>query len=173
MNLEKLNKLAKNELVPKGELSKLKRLIDSQLLLEGKKKNLENELKEVSTNINKLALFDIPNFLAIYGLSRIKLITGEEVTVKSDVNVTIKDFDKFYIFLKERRDDAIVKSVTEITEPTDKVLKFLNKHKVDFITERKIHPQTLNKYFREFTSLGDEEVPKSVSVYAFSKAKIK
>lgn len=158
--------------VPKTALSDLKALIDQQLELEKMKNEVEDRLKNIKAALKTVSQTDIPDLLSLYGLSRIRLETGEEVTVKSDVSVSVKDWGEFIDFLKERHDDAIVKSVTEIVEPTDEVKSFLDSHDINFTTTKNVHPQTLKAYFREFMSLG-EEPPKSVNVYVYSKAKIK
>jgi hypothetical protein len=161
-----------SDLIPSGELGQLKKLIDRQLAFEERVEELELELKEKKKRLRDVSQQDIPDFLANYGLSEIKLDDGRKVTVKSDVSVTIKNQEEFYDFLRERHDDSIIKSIATISDPTDEIRLKLSENGIHFTQESKIHSQTLKAYFREFMSLGLEP-PESVNVYVYSKARIK
>lgn len=160
------------ETISKGELSRLSDLVDKQLHYERDVEIIEEELKKAKERYNAVRQQEIPDFLSQFGISEIRLADGRKVTVKPDVNVTVKDAKAFYAFLKERHDDAIIKSVLEMDNPSTELMDELMDRGYMYQYAEKIHGQTLKAYFRRFLEVGDTP-PDSVNVFTFSVAKIK
>lgn len=159
-------------LMKDSELSKLQGMVERQLVLESEIEEREEELKIVKKQYNEVRQNQIPDFLSQFGISEIRLADGKKVTVKPDVSVTIKNKEAFFKFLKDRRDDSIIKSVMEIEDPSRKFVEELIERSLHFNYEHKVHGQTLKAYFREFLKQG-ETPPDSVSVFTYSITKIK
>jgi len=160
------------KLIGKSELSDLQKMVEDQLALEESIGTLEEKLKRTKEVYNNVRMEQIPQFLNQFGLSEIKLADGKKITVKPDVSITIKDKEAFYKFLKKRHDDAIIKKIAELEDPTDELLEELMEKGIHFTYEQKIHGQTLKAYFRTFLEVG-ETPPDSVNVFTFSVTKIK
>jgi len=159
-------------LINEGELSQLTKLVDRQLTLAREVEELEEQLKAKKKEFNEVRQQEIPDFLEQFGISEIRLSDGRKVEVKDDVNVTIKDAKAFYAFLRKRHDDAIIKNVMELENPSEELMDELMEKGIMFSYQEKIHGQTLKAYFRKFLEVG-ETPPDSVNVYQYSVTRIK
>lgn len=164
--------LSEDHVFGDSELSRLQDLVTKQLTFDGEVKTLEQQLKDKKKELNEISMTQIPDFLSQFGLSEIRLKSGQKVRVKADVSVTVKDWKAFVEFLKKRKDDAIVKNLMTVEDPTDEMMDELIDKGIMFDYESKVHPQTLKAYFREFLELG-ESPPDSVGLYTYSKTYIK
>ena len=149
--------------ITKGALEKLATLTKKYLSYQEDIKENEEAGKKLKKVFNKLGQEEIPNLLAEYGLSEIKLSTGEKVIVKQGISATVPE-DKeqeFYEFLKKRKEDDIIKLFLAFDRMEPFKLKmlfnFLNACEYDYGAQRKVHPQTLNKYFKELLGTDEEE----------------
>lgn len=172
-----------------GELSK------EQLDLEAKIKESEESLKVLKKALERISGEEIPNLLSSRGLSSIKLLTGEKIDIKKDVTVTVKDDDAFFAFLRERKEDSIIKMMFTMdrmeTAKLDKLLEFLGEEGYEFDFDVNVHGNTKKKYFKGLIGLeeSDEEerlagyksgryiqiadLPSWCNVYVYYKTKIK
>lgn len=176
-------------------LEELAVLASQQLDLESQIKAVEESLKTLKKAHQKLAMEEIPNLLLSRGLSEVKLKTGEKVTVTQDVNVTVKDNNKFFEFLRERKEDDIIKMMFSFermpTEKLDELLETLQDKGYQFDFEVNVHPNTRKKYFKILIGLEEDDerqklegfnsgkfirlsdLPEWCSVYVIQKTRIK
>jgi prefoldin subunit 5 len=159
-------------IITDSELTMLARMVDDYQKLESTIATHEEQLKNLKKEFNQISQKDIPDFLVQFGISEIKLVDGRKVSIKSDVSVTIKDYPEFIQFLKKRHDDDIVKNAVNVEDPPAELVEQIMGLDLQTTFEQKVHPMTLKKYFRDFMEVG-ETPPSCVSVYTYSKTKIK
>lgn len=148
---------------------------------------LEAQLKEAKAEFNKVSQDALPNLLLQHGLGKISLATGEAIIVKEEVSASIKNMGRFYEFLLERGDAALVKTDLSFgkvpPEILDKIQSMLA-DTFDLYPEMKqvIHPQTLQKYIRDLCGIGgasEAAVPLSaldedmITVFTYYKTTVK
>jgi len=145
------------------ELARLQQLVKEYQSRDAMVKDLEEELKLAKEAFNIVAQQEIPNILNQYGLSDIKLASGEKITVKEELSVSVKD-DKlldFYKFLKDRGDEDIIKLMFQFRrmpeEKMNDLFIFLKEYDYDYEYEKGVHPQTLKKYFKELLGIGQDD----------------
>jgi hypothetical protein len=133
------------------------RLEEKEDLLEQK----EKELEELKKSRDMLSQVDIPELLLSKGLSEIRLANGTKVIIKEDSAVTIKDKEKFYIYLKNNGEDDIIKLTFAFdrmaSEMIEKLFEYLNSNSYKYKSENNIHYQTQAKYFRTKLGIGEED----------------
>lgn len=154
-------------------LKLLSSLAQRQLNLEAEMKEVEERLDILKKAHNKIAGEEIPNLLKNRGLSSIKLVTGEKIDVKEDVNVTVKDDNQFFEFLRSRNEDDIIKMMFTMdrmkTEKLDILFEFLNANKYDFEFDVNVHPNTKKKYFKDLIGLSETDYDKRLEGYRSGK----
>ena len=153
-------------------LNGLQTLVVSYDQLKERIKSEESYLKELKEQFNSIAQHGIPDYLDEFGLSGITLSDKRKIKVEKDVSVSVKDQDAFFNFLRSRKDDAIIKDTITIENPESKTKTLLLENHIVYDSEKKVHSQTLKKYFRDLIELGDTP-PECVSVYIYNKTKIK
>jgi len=144
----------------------LKEMIDSFKEYETEIGVLELQLKELKQGFNKLSGERIPEFLLMYGLTEIRIHTGEKIIVKEDISVSIDDahYQDFINFLRSRGDDDIVKLQVAFdkmeSEKRSDLLTFLLENEYVYESKDNVHAQTLKKYFKDILgmSINDPEV---------------
>lgn len=171
---------------PTDSLEKLANLVN---LLEDYNDSIadyEATLAEYKERAREISQKEIPELLAQYGLSEIKLKDGRKVTVKQDCRATVKDFDEFYAFMQARGEENLIKTTLELGKmPAVAVLAaqkaVLQATGVAPESKTTIAPQTLFAWVRTNIGLGktvpdellDKDSIPGVSVYTFSETKIK
>lgn len=138
----------------------------------------EKYLKQCKSNFNRLSLEIIPNFLLSSGMTEVKLDDGREVKVKEDISATVKDEAAFRKWLRDRKEEAIIKVKYNFSKMSNKVneqlTNFLIDNDYDFEIDESIHSATKKKYFKELIKeIGQEELPEWVSIYNIRKATVK
>lgn len=129
----------------------------------------EEELKQLKAVFNNVSGEEIPGILLQNGLSQVRLDTGEKVSIKEDVSVTIVHPLKFFEFLKQRDEDDIVKLTFQFParmeqEDVNELFEFLDERGYDYKVERDVHAQTRKKYFRDLFGLGLEPAEKEAGL---------
>jgi len=131
----------------------LAELVKTQLAYEKIVADLEFQLECENKILNSLSMEQIPALLRANGLSRIKLATGESVELKEDINVTIKDKDAFFQFLKSRGDAELIKTQLAIGKvdgtKMSELYSFLMNKEYPYEAEMNVHSQTTKSYFRK------------------------
>lgn len=171
---------------PTDSLEKLARLVN---LLEDYNDSIadfETSLAEYKERAREISQKEIPELLAQYGLSEIKLKDGRKVTVKQDCRATVKDFDALYAFMQARGEENLIKTTLELGKvPAVAVIAaqkaVLQATGVAPESKTAIAPQTLFAWVRHNIGLGktapdellDKDSIPGVSVYTFSETKIK
>lgn len=142
-------------------LDELSALVYQQLQLEAQIKEVEESLDILKKAHRRVAGEDIPNVLLSRGLSSIKLSTGEKVDVTQDVNVSIKDQNAFFEFLRERKEDGIIKMMFSFdrmpSEKLDELLELLQENGYQFDFDVNVHPNTRKKYFKILIGLEEDD----------------
>ena len=132
----------------------------------------EEELKVLKKSFNAVSQSGIPEFLGRFGLSEIKLSSGEKLMIKDDVSVTVKDQEAFYEYLKDTDQFDIVKDKVTILNAPPELREMLVDQEVDFEASRSVHSGTLKKLFRLQMEAGTKP-PECVTVFPYSFTKIK
>jgi len=165
-------------------LSELQGKVDHLLKVEAEIKDAEDALKILKKEQLRFSGEEIPTLLSQYGLSEIKLDTGQKIIVKEDLSVTVKDSFLYHKFLRKRSHDDIIKTVFEFGklehDDYEKVANAIDGTGIDYNASDKVHAQTTKKYFKELIGMGDSvpemtlgDLPKWVSAFVFKKTKIK
>jgi len=144
----------------------LKEMVDLYKRLDADIKSMEKDLTEVKKEFNKLSGEDLPQFLLMYGLTEVRIHTGEKIIVKEDISVSIDDtrYQDFINFLRERGDDDIIKLQVAFdkmeSEKRSDLLTFLLENEYVYESKDNVHAQTLKKYFKDILgmSINDPEV---------------
>lgn len=147
---------------------------------------LEDELKAAKESFNQVSQREIPELLIQNGLSQIQLSTGEKVTVKQEVSVSIKDMEEFAAFLAKTGNEDILKTSIQVGKLPQEILEKLRALMYDaFALEPQIsytcHPQTLKKFVKELCGIGSDapgsiplqDMPPCASVYTYFNTVIK
>lgn len=146
-------------------LVQLSDLAEAQLRQEQYVKKLTEELDGAKKILNKISTEEIPNLLRSNGLSRIKLANGMEVTVKEDINVTIKDEERFFKYLEESGQADIVKTTVYLGRQEGEMLALLHQYMkeqgIQFEEDTKVHPQTMKKFFRDMCGIGLDDAERA------------
>ncbi len=151
----------KDEVVHEDSLDELSALVQQQLQLESQIKEVEGTLDVLKKAHRKVSGEEIPNVLLSRGLSSIKLATGEKVDVREDVSVTVKDHNAFFEFLRERKEDGIIKMMFSFDrmppEKLDALLELLQENGYQFDFDVNVHPNTRKKYFKILIGLEEDD----------------
>lgn len=185
-NLTHLQQTAENS----GEQS-LPELADYVALFKAQKARveaLEEELAEAKKAFQQTAQEDIPNLLLQNGFTKLHLLSGETLTIKTEIAPTIKNMAEFAEFLAARGDDDILKTKLELGKVPAELLAeaqaALAALGLAAIPTQTVHPGTLKKYIREICRLesgllyADEaaalqDLPECISVYTYYKTTLK
>lgn len=138
----------------------------------------EEELAEQKKIFNELALNRIPEFLLQHGVRKMVLSDGREVNIKEDISATVKDEVAFRQWLKDRKEEDIIKTKYEFarmeSDRLDTLLNFLVDNDFQFVIDESIHAQTKKKYFKELLKeMNRTELPEWVNIYDIRQAVIK
>lgn len=174
-------------------LKKLQIFVDNYKHFEEVIEEAEDKLKLLKGHFKRLSEEDIPNLLSEFGLSEIKLKSGEKVIVKDDASITIKNDSLFFLWLKNREEDDIIKLNYDFSNRMEDEARmhlddFLVDNDIEFETNMGVHGQTKKKYFKELLGIGkadqkegiakgkymkQQDLPDWASVFILKKTKIK
>lgn len=171
---------------PKDALEKLTYLVRVLKDLNDAILDFETSITEYKARAREISQVEIPNLLAQYGLSEIKLSDGRKITVKQDCRASVKDYEAFYQFLKSRGEDHLLKTTLELGKMPAVAVQAAQKAVLQVTgvapeSKTVIAPQTLFAWVRSNIGLGksvpeellDKDSIPGVSVYTFSDTKIK
>lgn len=112
---------------------------------------LELALAEEKKILNRMKGTDFPETLRKFGLDEIKLSSGEKITIKDGLSVTLTDEQKFYDFLRQRDEYDIVKTIIELPRADqDKLVEiynYLDTTEINYEATVGIHAKTKESYF--------------------------
>ncbi len=134
--------------------------------------------KEKKTAFNALILEQIPEFLLSHGIAKMALSDGREVKIKEDISATVKDDVAFRIWLKQRNEEAIIKTKYSFPQMNNAEISalsdFLADNDYEFEIDESIHSATKKKYFKELLKgMARTDLPDWVNIYDIRKAVIK
>jgi len=148
----------------KTEVQDLKKLHDMAvryLELENEIEELNEELAGKKKEFNRYSQEEIPQFLLANGLSEIRLESGEKITIKEDISITIKDDREFFKFLRERNEDDIIKTFFSFdkmeSDKLNELCRFLNDEEFGYEMKKDVHAQTKKKYFKGLLGMGQDK----------------
>jgi len=165
-------------------LKELENLILDKRKVSFEIEKVEDQLKSLKTQEEHLARELIPSLLNRYGLSEIRLSSGEKVIVKDNLKASIADKNyslAYHNMIDAEGDDkdqaenkvkSLFKVQTVIEDPSPEVLNLLMENSVVYDMKHSIHPQTLKKYCKDRLENG-KTIPEGISVYQYQEADIK
>lgn len=162
--MDKAPEFLKNvkENITNDALTKLKNLVELYKGYEIQIETLKIELENKKKLFNDISHTQIPELLNSFGLSEIKLDTGEKIIVKEDISVTISDDKRFFQFLKDRDEDDIIKLAFFFpkmeSEKIEALYNYLVKQNYEYESEKSVHAQTRKKYFKELLGIGKPDL---------------
>jgi hypothetical protein len=138
----------------------------------------EEIFKAKKALFNDLILEQIPTFLLAHNTRKIVLTDGREVNVKEDIGATVSDEVAFRKWLKDRKEEAIIRVKYNFdvmkTEQMSKLADFLCDNDYNYEVDENIHAQRKAKYFRELLKTIDrKDLPDWVKIYDIRKATFK
>ena len=163
-----------------SDLSTVSGLVDEQLRLEADVEKLENQLKvtkEALANVQKVRL---PEALAKFNLSEMKLVDGTVVTVKDNVRagITEEHHDAAFAWLTDSGHDDIIKNQVDLTfgkgqdDEAKQLMDLLNDRGYSYQNKRSVHPSTLKAFVKNCLEDGVAIPFDLFSVYVEKIAKI-
>lgn len=156
----KFLRVVEPEPMAENALERLAMLVDRYQKLEASIKDVEIELVAKKALFQVISQEEIPTLLSMFGLSEIKLKDGRKVIVKQDASVSVPadKEDAFFAFLRERKEEDIIKLHFHFSrmhmEKMKALFTFLTMGEYDYSSERNVHSQTLKKYFKELLGIG-------------------
>lgn len=164
------------------------------MVLVNKFQSLEKEIEDISTrldekkaNYNKLSTETIPNKLLELGLSEVKTINGDKITIQEFYSANINDENKELAlhWLRENNLGDVIKHELKVQlgrgedAKAEKLKVQLAKLKMNYIDVEGVHPQTLKAVVKEQvkamgeTKDGEKVFPmKLFNVFIGNKTKI-
>ena len=142
-------------------LARLAGGIDGWRENEAEVARLEAELKRALESRRRWEQEFFPEMLGKYGLSRIRLASGEEISVSEDASVSISDHAAFIKFLKTRGEEDIIKLQLFFSRMDDedraRLYEFLMERGYDYDVKYDVHASTRKKYFRDLLGVGAQD----------------
>ncbi len=177
----------KDETPEEDALTKISTLGEEFKDMTANKKILELQLKELNVKLTELSQVEIPQAMIAVNMSSFSLTSGETISYKEEVSTTLRDPERFYDFLEERGDGALMKIQLEIGKVPKSILAQIVKklHEVFEIlpaVKMGIHHATLKKYIKELCGIGgttEAEMPLEeldetmIGTFVFYKTTIK
>lgn len=169
--------------IEENALEQLNELVKKQREVESLIDRGEIYIKEKKRELEQIAREQIPAILNKYGLSELRLATGEKVIVKDKTKASIKVTDRVLAYqnmIKAEGDneiarikvDSLFKSKIVIESMDNGITEILLKNGIPYDTDRTIHAQTLNKYCKERLEMG-KSIPEGIAVFQFQQTQIK
>ncbi len=149
---------------------------------------LKEKTKEQSQIFNRLSQSTIPDLLLECGMDGIDLAGGQKVKVSSGCTVKIEDEAEFFKYLENKggEDDAMIKDVMTISNPSKELKKIIREQldkedaeaeeptDTDYDIKRGVNTGTLKAYCLREVKKGTKGFPpSSISLFIFKKTKIK
>jgi len=175
-------------------LDSLKASVDLYIQLQATIKAQEDATTELKKKFNQLSQEEIPNLVLSRGLSRLKLVTGETISIEPAISVKITDEAWFHKFLEQREESDIIKTMVSLDRMPSTMLEqlyaFLDKNEYPYDAKKGVHPKTREKYFKELLGMNlddglraeyiqqgrcisKESLPDFCEIYLYHKTRIK
>lgn len=155
-----------DEAIDQDALTRLKSLIDAHIENETHIEKAETALKQLTKYRKELEQEQIPQLLLQHGLSEIRLASGEKVTIKEDISVTLPFPLAFFKFLQERGEDDIVKLGFRFDKMPEKMQEqlfdWLQNNNYEYEVTQDVHAQTRLKYFRDLLGVGKDDTEEGI-----------
>lgn len=176
------------------DLKRLAELVKSLKEAEDKVDEINQQLSDAKAVKTRLSQEIIPEFLNKFGISNISLEDGTAIKIEDDASITIKSKPLFFNWLKERKEDDIIKLNIAFdkmeSEKREKLFEFILDNDYDCENEEKVHSATQKAYFKRLLGIGKKEedikaglesgsmvLPEKIEpfakIYTFKKTKVK
>jgi len=177
---------AKDVTFTNDDLKELAELAGRQVALEKAKADLEEQLKQVDQQLQKVSGVDIPTAMDAIGMSDFMLSTGERITVERKVKASIPKTKKpeAFAWLRANEFGSLIKNNVTASfgrGEDDKAKDLARKLNADGFTvdqQESVHAQTLSAFVREQLAKAKEdgrpvEIPFDLlGVYEYSETKV-
>ena len=162
------------------DLKELAVLADRQLELEREKAELEEKLKRVDQQLQKVSGVDIPTAMDAIGMSDFMLTSGERITVQRKVKASIPKTKQAEAFkwLRDNEHGSLIKNNVTASfgrGEDDKAKELLQKlDSAGFTVSQKesVHAQTLAAFVREQMERGADLPADLLGIFEYAVTKI-
>jgi phage terminase small subunit len=142
--------------------------------------NLEQDLKSVKEQADKISSEIIPNLLAEQGLSSLKLADGSAVEVKKSYSCTVKKdaIESAYTWLRENGLGDIIKNEVAVQfgkgedNKAQELLDLAVREGYEPSQKQKVEPMTLKALYRERVEAGLDMPSDSFNIFVKDQTKI-
>jgi|TARA_R110002020_G_scaffold259077_1_gene472952 hypothetical protein len=172
------------ESIEETDIESLSKLCKDLLTLEAKIGNTEEQLRRLKEQSRELSEQTIPNKLAEYGVSELKLSDGSSISAEPfySARITARNVENAHNWLRENGHGDLIKNTLTLTfgqgedEIASELAELLTKQGHMPATKEAVHPSTLRAFVKERIESGDPsfdvDTQKSFSVYAGKRTKI-
>lgn len=162
------------------DLAELAILAEKQLSLEREKEDLEEQLKQVERELQKVSGVDIPTVMDQIGMSDFMLKSGERIKVERKIKASIPKTkqDQAFAWLRSNGFDSLIKNqvVAAFGKGEDQRAKELaaKLNAAGFIVSQSesVHAQTLGAFVREQMERGVELPADLLGIFEFNITKV-
>lgn len=162
----------------KDALTELKELCDKQKRLEKEVEQAEEFLKNKKLELQEVSFKQIPDLLNNFGLSEIRLSSGEKLEIKDKVKASISNKNYRFAYQSMIEEDGkelvdmLFREEIKLNGIEDNIIDLLIKNNVVYESEFAIHPSTLKKYCADKLAAG-KKIPEGITCYTYKETKIK
>ena len=141
---------------------------------------MEDQIKQIKEQADKISSEVIPNMLAEQGLSSLKLADGSAVEVKKSYSCTIKkdDVESAYQWLRENGLGDLIKNEVAVTfgkgedNKAQQLLDLAEQEGYEPQQKSKVEPMTLKALFRERVEAGLDMPSNLFNIFIKDQTKI-
>lgn len=145
-------------------LGDVTRLVQALIDAEGEATRLASALKEANMKAQCLREESLPAALQEFGVTQLKLETGQTITIKQDVYASIPadNKPKAFKWLTDHGFGGLIKSAVAVSfdrgelKEAQKLVNDLSKKGMEPEFNETVHPQTLKAFLREQIAQGTE-----------------
>jgi|TARA_R110000803_G_scaffold127767_4_gene195157 hypothetical protein len=162
-------------------LSLVSSLCKQQIALEDRIKDLKADLKQSETDLRTLSTDTLPAAMQEYGVNKISMDDGSEITISEFVNVSIKvdDRERAYAWLSENGFGSLIKNhvTAQFGRNEDNLAKDFSAELQErgYISTSRtwVEPQTLKSWAKEQLGKGNNLPHDYMDIYNGNIAKIR
>lgn len=172
---EIIDDVVSQEKFPMTISQQLKEYVDRAIDFEKKIADLENKLLIIKQSYRTLMYQELPVFFSMHGLREFKTIEGRVFSLKTYVSTKPGNKEVFINWLEESGNEEFIKKEITINVKgynTGLLETVLEKEKLKYDIEEKVHPQTLNAIIRRALENGETIPENAVTIDSGSFVKL-
>lgn len=139
--------------------------------------DIDEVLKMFKKDLFNVRQVQIPELMVEFNLESITTSSGVKLTIKDDINVTTKDKEALYAFMRSTGSADLIKNRITVEIQNEKQRKeaidLLDKTELAYQSDESVHFQTLKKFVKDQLAAGKVLPNKAVSVFEYRYTKIK